>query len=121
MRAGGGLVAAIPRVSKTNYGAPRGSLEGAESRGYLDERSVDMKEWVFGFDLSLTAPACVALPLDWRPGDWESVAAFLLKPKTLKIGNVAGQLSRYATISNWAHDCIEKATSMPLGTQQCRT
>jgi hypothetical protein len=74
-----------------------------------------MKKWVFGFDLSLTASACAALSLDWRPGDWKSVRTFLLKPKTIKDDDVAGQLSRYALTSNWAHDCIEKATSMPLG------
>lgn len=74
-----------------------------------------MKKWVLGFDLSLTASACAALPLDWRPGDWKSVRTFLLKPKAVKDDDVAGQLSRYALTSNWAHDCIEKATSMPLG------
>jgi hypothetical protein len=74
-----------------------------------------MKKWVLGFDLSLTASACVALPIDWRPGDWRSVRTFLLKTKTVKDGDVAGQLLRYVLTSNWAHDCIEKATSMPLG------
>ncbi len=66
-----------------------------------------MKSYVFGFDLSLTAPACVALPLDWRPGDWRAARAFLIRPKAPKNDNIRGQYERYNTIFRWAITCIE--------------
>ncbi len=61
-------------------------------------------KYAIGFDLSLTAPAAVALPLDWKPGDWKNVRFWLLKPPAPKSDDVAGQLERYAAISQWAWD-----------------
>ncbi len=62
-------------------------------------------KYAIGFDLSLTAPAAVALPLDWRPGDWQRVRFWLLKPPAPKSDDVAGQLVRYAAISQWVLNC----------------
>jgi len=60
------------------------------------------KAWVIGFDLSLTAPAAVALPLDWKPGSWKEVRAWLLKPKAPSTDDLHGQLIRYWQIAEWA-------------------
>ena len=49
-----------------------------------------MTTWVLGFDLSLTAPAAVALPLDWRPGDWKRVKSWLIKPIAPKTDDTRG-------------------------------
>jgi len=73
-----------------------------------------VKTWIFGYDLSLTAPACVAIPVGWRPGDWKAVRAFLIYPEAPKADDVAGQLRRYAEISNWALRCLEETTQMPF-------
>lgn len=61
-----------------------------------------MTVWVVGFDLSLTAPAAVALPLDWRPGDWKRVRAWCLRTTQPKPGDLEGQLKRYDEIATWA-------------------
>jgi len=58
--------------------------------------------WVIGFDLSLTAPAAVALPLNWRPGDWSKVRASILHPEAPKTDDVRGQLERYLKVEVWA-------------------
>lgn len=58
--------------------------------------------WALGFDLSLTAPAAVALPLDWRPGDWKRARAWLTKPRAPKGDDTAGQLERYVQIREWS-------------------
>lgn len=59
--------------------------------------------WVLGFDLSLTAPAAVALPIDWKPGDWGRAKAWLLKTKAPSSSDdEVGQLNRYAQIALWA-------------------
>jgi hypothetical protein len=67
-----------------------------------------MTAWVVGFDLSLRAPAAVALPKDWRPGDWKSVRAWLLKTKAPEDGaDQMGQMRRYLEISDWAVGLIQ--------------
>jgi hypothetical protein len=58
--------------------------------------------YALGFDLSLSAPAAVALPLDWKPGDWKRVKTWLLKPKGPKSDDTRGQYERYGIISDWA-------------------
>lgn len=58
--------------------------------------------WILGFDLSLRAPAAVALPSDWKPGDWKAVRTWLLKPKQPKQDDVRGQFERYNAIAEWA-------------------
>jgi hypothetical protein len=68
---------------------------------------------VIGFDLSLTAPAAVALPLDWRPGDWKRVKSWLFKPTPPKGDDLRGQLERYDLIAEWAHGVVQEATGMP--------
>ena len=68
---------------------------------------------VIGFDLSLTAPAAVALPIDWRPGDWKRVQSWLLKPKAPKGDDVRGQIERYMIIATWACDVVAQATGIP--------
>lgn len=65
--------------------------------------------WVVGFDLSLTAPAAVALPLDWRPGQWKRVKSWLSKPLTPS--DLEGQLIRYGRIASWAQHLIEDLPS----------
>jgi hypothetical protein len=66
-----------------------------------------MTAWVIGFDLSLRAPAAVALPKDWRPGDWKSVRAWLLKTKAPEDGaDQIGQMKRYLEISDWAVEVV---------------
>ncbi len=58
--------------------------------------------WALGFDLSLMAPAAVAIPLNWRPGDWGRVRTWLLKPKAPKNDDTNAQLVRCAEIRTWA-------------------
>lgn len=65
-----------------------------------------MTAWVLGFDLSLTAPAAVALPLDWKPGDWRRVKSWLIHPKAPKGDDARGQLERYSAIADWASDVV---------------
>jgi hypothetical protein len=68
-----------------------------------------MTVWVVGFDLSLTAPAAVALPLDWHPGTWKHVKAWLGRPPTPKgQDDLKGQLDRYIAIAQWASDCVRE-------------
>jgi hypothetical protein len=62
--------------------------------------------WIVGFDLSLTAPAAVALPRDWRPGDWKRVHAWKLNPKPPKGDDTVGQCRRYRAIADWAEMVI---------------
>jgi hypothetical protein len=63
--------------------------------------------YVVGFDLSLKAPAAVALPLDWRPGDWKHVKAWLGKPPTPDSkADYAGRMARYAWLAGWASSCV---------------
>ena len=63
------------------------------------------KDVVIGFDLSLSAPAAVALPLDWRPGDWKRVRTWTIKPMAPANDDLRGQLERYDTIVDWAVGC----------------
>jgi hypothetical protein len=66
-----------------------------------------MTSWVIGFDLSLSAPAAVALPTDWKPGDWKRVKAWLGKPPTPESqDDLHGQMRRYGYIAGWAVECI---------------
>ena len=67
--------------------------------------------WVIGFDLSLTAPAGVALPLNWRPGDWRAVEYWLDHPKAPKSDDQCGRLERYMYIGDQVRRFIEKVTS----------
>lgn len=71
-----------------------------------------MSKWVVGFDLSLRAPAAIALPFDWKPGDWKNIKAWLLKPPQPKQDDARGQLQRYAVIAEWAEKlvgvCVER-------------
>jgi hypothetical protein len=63
--------------------------------------------WAIGFDLSLKAPAAVALPLDWKPGDWKRVKAWLGKPPTpASRTDYAGRMARYAWLAGWASNCV---------------
>lgn len=63
--------------------------------------------WAIGFDLSLRAPAAVALPLDWKPGDWKRAKAWTAKPPEPKAkDDYAGQMARYAFIAEWACKCV---------------
>jgi hypothetical protein len=64
---------------------------------------------VVGFDLSLTAPAAVALPLDWRPGDWKRAKSWLIRPEAPKSDDRQGQLVRYGGITLWARGVIREA------------
>ena len=66
-----------------------------------------MTAWIVGFDLSLTAPAAVALPLNWKPGDWKQMRACHIAPKAPKGDDVRGRLDRYILISEWAPAVIE--------------
>jgi hypothetical protein len=67
-----------------------------------------MTTWVLGFDLSLTAPAAVALPLDWRPGDWKCAKAWLAEPPAPEgQDDLAGQFERYIFIAEWAVRCLK--------------
>jgi hypothetical protein len=63
--------------------------------------------WCIGFDLSLRAPAAVALPLDWRPGDWKRVKAWLgVPPEPESKDDYKGQMARYRWIADWADKCV---------------
>lgn len=65
--------------------------------------------WIVGFDFSLSAPAAVALPLDWKPGVWRRVYAWLGKPPAPKSGDDRiGQLKRYRFIADWAESVISE-------------
>lgn len=61
---------------------------------------------IVGFDLSLTAPAAVAIPVDWKPGDWKRVKSWLLKPLSPKSDDLAGQFKRYKVILSWIEGII---------------
>jgi hypothetical protein len=67
-----------------------------------ERRGRTLSGWVVGFDLSLSAPAAVALPLDWRPGDWARTRGSLVRPKAPKLDDFQGQLDRYHEIATWA-------------------
>ena len=74
-----------------------------------------MKGYSLGFDLSLTAPAAVALPHDWRPGDWKSVKFWLLKTKDPKNGaDTRGQYARYIQIVDWAQGIAKETKTPPI-------
>jgi hypothetical protein len=65
--------------------------------------------WCIGFDLSLSAPAAVALPLDWTPGDWARCKSWLGKPPTPKNqDDLRGQLDRYDAIASWAVNAVRE-------------
>ena len=72
-----------------------------------------MTAWVLGFDLSLTAPAAVALPLDWRPGDWRAVKWWLANPEAPKQDDRRGQLERYLEISKGVRYFVSRVTGVP--------
>lgn len=60
-------------------------------------------DWVVGFDLSVASPGAVALPLHWRPGDWRTPKAWLLKTaRPASADDLEGQLRRYAAVATWA-------------------
>lgn len=65
-----------------------------------------MTEYVVGFDLSLTAPAAVALPVSWHPGKWQVVRASHINPPSPKNDDLAGQIRRYITIALWAANFV---------------
>lgn len=65
-----------------------------------------MTEWILAFDLSLKAPAAVALPRDWRPGDWKRVKSWLARPKVPEGGDLTGEVQRYMAIAEWAEGVI---------------
>jgi hypothetical protein len=67
-------------------------------------------EWVLGFDLSLSAPAAVAMPLNWRPGDWGRVKTWLTHPAPPKSDDLKGQMIRYALISDWACGVVRETS-----------
>lgn len=58
-------------------------------------------KWIVGLDLSLTAPAAVAIPLDWKPGAWKRVKHALCEPAKVEEDDLAGQIRRYVFISDW--------------------
>ena len=71
--------------------------------------------WVIGLDLSLTAPAGVALPLNWRPGDWRAVKWWLDHPKAPKNDDRRGQLERYAHIAAWVREVVWATVGVTRG------
>lgn len=64
--------------------------------------------FVVGFDLSLTAPAAVAIPLNWRPGDWKRVKSWLARPMAPSKDDARGQLLRYKGIADWACSLVDE-------------
>jgi hypothetical protein len=71
-----------------------------------------MTDWVIGFDLSLTAPAAIALPTNWKPGDWKIVKAWLGKPTAPKQDDMRGRLVRYEAIAEWAVKIVGVCSSL---------
>lgn len=71
--------------------------------------------WCIGFDLSLTAPAAVALPLDWRPGDWRRMRHWLAKPPAPPSDDLKANLDRYLMIASWAEDAVADVRSLGRG------
>ncbi len=65
-------------------------------------------KWVIGFDLSLKNYAAVALPLDWRPGDWKRVKAWRVEGEKLPLADLIGHTKRYISIANWAVSCVKE-------------
>jgi Holliday junction resolvasome RuvABC endonuclease subunit len=63
---------------------------------------------VVGFDLSLTAPAAIMLPGNWKPGAWGSVRAWLLKPAKPKTEDLERQLQRYIAIRKWVFAILDE-------------
>lgn len=58
---------------------------------------------IIGLDLSLARPGAVAIPVNWRPGDWKRVKTSFLKTKDPKsTADQEGQLRRYKQITDWA-------------------
>jgi hypothetical protein len=70
-----------------------------------------MKGYVVGFDLSLTAPAAVALPLDWRPGAWGRMRHFSVSPRVPSTDDLTGQLTRYLEIADFAEAVVHEMRS----------
>lgn len=67
-----------------------------------------MRGWVVGFDLSLSSPAAVALPRDWRPGDWRHARSWNMKPRPPKSkDDLAGRCERYIAIAEWAAGVVK--------------
>jgi hypothetical protein len=63
---------------------------------------------IVGFDLSLSSPAAVALPLDWRPGDWKRARTWNMKPRAPKNkDDLAGRCERYIAIAEWASEVVK--------------
>ncbi len=60
---------------------------------------------VVGLDLSLTGPACCAVPLGWRPGDWQAV-------KLRQIGNEPDP-DRMARIERIVHEVFAFLMMLP--------
>jgi len=73
-----------------------------------------MKGYVLAFDLSVTAPGAVALPLLWRLGQWSSVKAWLGKFKSPPNDDQAAQLQRYAAIGDWACAIVASLGAVPI-------
>ena len=73
-----------------------------------------MSPHVLGFDLSLRAPAAVALPLDWHPGDWKRVRTWATTtPEPETTADLIGQLKRYRFIASWALDVVRTVNAWP--------
>lgn len=59
--------------------------------------------YVLGLDLSIRAPAAVALPLNWRPGSWRQVRTWALSTTPPSSStDTLGRLRRYDEVSMWA-------------------
>ncbi len=70
-------------------------------------------KYAIGFDLSLSAPAAVALPLDWNPGDWKRARSWLLKTKNPDSkADLEGQMRRSDEIAKWASEVVRKTPGL---------
>ena len=89
-------------------GADRRAASGVFLRRRAAIAVVPIMSFVVGFDLSLTAPAAVAIPLNWRPGDWKRVKSWLARPIAPRSDDPAGGLRRYRGIADWACALVEE-------------
>lgn len=67
-----------------------------------------MKGHVLAFDLSVTSPGAVAIPIGWRPGSWGRVRAWLGKFRSPPKADQAAQLQRYHAIAEWACGAVKE-------------